>query len=70
MEIDMHTLSPERQPAAVIPLHRPGGLAWRRAAGLMSLRDCADRYRDRHGLPPLPADLYLLRRELVRGARA
>ena len=65
----MHTLSPERHSAA-IPLHPIGGLAWRRAAGLMSLRDRADRYRERNGLPPLPADLYLLRRELVREVRA
>ena len=66
----MHTHPLERHTAAVIPIHPIGSRAWRRAAGLMSLRDRADRYRDRHGLPPLPADLYLLRRELVREVRA
>ncbi|WP_295543967.1 hypothetical protein [uncultured Thiohalocapsa sp.] len=60
----------KRQPAVIVQLHPLGGRAWRRAAGLMSLRDCADRYRERHGLPPLPADLYLLRRELVREVQA
>jgi len=35
-------------PAPVIPLHRPGTLAWRRARGLLTLRDRADRYAATH----------------------
>jgi hypothetical protein len=40
----------------------PGGLYWRRARGLLSLRDLADRYRETHYLrepgllAPLPTD--------------
>jgi len=64
------TTHPLERHSAAVPLHPIGSRAWRRAVGLMSLRDRADRYRDRNGLPPLPADLYLLRRELVREVRA
>ena len=51
------TTHPLERHSAAVPLHPIGSRAWRRAVGLMSLRDRADRYRDRNGLPPLPADL-------------
>ena len=38
----------ERPSAAIIPLHPIGGLAWRRARGLLTLRDRADRYAETH----------------------